>query len=235
MWLSLMRTKFNIVISIFVLVTMALMTPKIASAAATLRLSPSTGNFATGGTFQVDIVLDTGGSATTGTDVYFNYDSDVISLESIIEGTIYDTYIGKTINNSDGVASISGLITPGGSTYTGTGTLATLQFKALKTGSANVVMDFTQGDPNDSNVAESGNNNDILGGVTNGSYTISTSGGSNPTPTPFGGANVITLTPTPIGTAPNGLPSAGTTLPTVVLIIVSITLLGGGYYLTRTV
>ena len=68
-------------------------------------------------------------------------------------------------------------ITNGGSTYTGSGKLATLTFKALVAGMGNVTFDFTPGATTDSNVASQGN--DILSSVVNGKFTINNTAGSS--------------------------------------------------------
>src|SRR3989344_5151290 len=70
-------------------------------------------------------------------------------------------------------------VTAGGSTYTGSGKLASITFKAKSAGTSALTFDFTLGNTSDTNVAGAGQ--DKLASVTNGSFTVT--GGTTQTST----------------------------------------------------
>jgi hypothetical protein len=170
--------------------------PTKAWAAATLSFSPATKTVLVNDTFNVDVILNTGGSETDGADVIIRYDGNKLSLISAVLG---DLYANKLTSDT----SVAGKITlratsSENASFNGTGTFATLTFKAIAGGTANLYFDFTSGATTDSNVAYQGN--DILGSTSNASYTITTSGGN-------GGAS-----------ASPSLPVSGTTTPTLLVV-----------------
>ncbi len=148
------------------------------ASSATLSLSPATGTFNQGCSFSIDVILDTGGQATDGTDAVINYDPTRFQAVSITNGTIYSDYPGQKIDSTNGQISISGLASPGSSGYTGTGTLATINFTVLPsapTGLTQMTILYDPSKTNESNVVLHGSDTSILGQVNNGSYTVGTS------------------------------------------------------------
>lgn len=149
--------------------------------AATLSLSPATGQINKGCQISLDILLDTTGSKTNGTDVILSYDPTVLSVaqSDITNGTLYTDYPGTTVDPTAGKVSISGITTVS-DTFSGKGTFATVKFKVSSTASAPstaVKFDFDSTNTTkstDSNVVEQGSANDVLSGVTDGNYTIGT-------------------------------------------------------------
>ena len=163
----------------------------VAVHASTLVLTPSSGSHKTGETFNVDVVLDTKGADIDGVDLYsLRYDkallqvvdaNTTVSGVQIVPGSLFPVTAANTVDNSAGTIVFSQLTT-GGSHYKGSGTLATITFKVLTTGTATVKFDFTAGKTNDTNVA--GDGVDTLTAVTNGSYTLAKGDGTVPSPTP---------------------------------------------------
>lgn len=202
-----------------------------AAASATLALSPSTSSIANGQTFEVAIVLNTTGVNTSGTDISLRFDKDKLNIVDIRNGTIYDQYVGKNINNTTGIATISGLASSSDSLFTGTGTFATITFRAVGTGTAAVTFNHTPGNKNDTNVANFDTQEEALGSVTNGSYTIGGSSGSSTTTT--GSTTTTTNTTTTTGTATN-LPVTANVWPLILLTMASVTLVGGGFFIYRS-
>lgn len=155
--------------------------PKAATAGVTLALSPSSANEAVGSNFDVGIILNTNSQATVGTDAVLTYnplDLQVQDADSatagvqIKAGSLYYSYPINTVDTTNGKITFSGIIQPGGATYSGSGTLATVTFKALRAQSASSVnFMFTQNATNDSNVT-SPSGADLLYSVTNGSYNL---------------------------------------------------------------
>lgn len=176
--------------------------------AATLSLSPSSGNMSRGCETSLDVVLDTQGTQTDGTDAILIYDPSrfSISTASITPNTnVYPDFPGNNVDEASGKITISGLASVS-TPFTGKGTLATLRFSVkteAPTGVTQINFDF---DPNnkaktiDSNVVERTTIVDVLNSVVNGSYTIVTSP-CNPLPT-------VTPTPRP-GTPGYVVPGPG--------------------------
>ncbi|MDO8639059.1 MAG: cohesin domain-containing protein, partial [Candidatus Daviesbacteria bacterium] len=149
------------------------------AAGATLSLSPSTGTFNRGCSFSIDVLLDTGGVQTDGTDAILFYDPTRFIASKIRSGTIYSEYPGNTIDSQNGKISINGLASIS-SAFAGQGVLASIDFTipaTAPTSATQIKFDF---DPNDkakttdSNVVERGTVADILNQVNDGNYTIGT-------------------------------------------------------------
>lgn len=191
-------TAFTIILSLF---------GPASALAATLSLSPSSGNMSRGCETSLDVVLDTQGTQTDGTDAILIYDPSrfSISTASITPNTsVYPDFPGNNVDEASGKITISGLASVA-TPFSGKGTLATLRFRVkteAPTGVTQINFDF---DPNnkaktiDSNVVERTTIVDVLNSVINGSYTIVTSP-CNPlpsvTPTPAPGTPGYVVTPT---------------------------------------
>ncbi len=162
--------------------------------AATLTLTPSTGTYNVNDTFTVSIVLDTSGAAVDGVDIlYLNYNTSLLEVQDsdsgtagvqIGSGSVLSQVTTNTVDTSTGQITFS-KVSGGGTTYTGSGVLATVEFKALSAGTANLSFNFTSGSTTDTNVASAGT--DLLTAVTGASYGI---GGATPStpPASTGGA-----------------------------------------------
>lgn len=178
----------KILISLSVLGFLALAN---SASAATLKLSPASGTVSAGQTLSVDIMLDTTGAAVDGVDVYsLHYNKGALEVQDantsasgiqITPGTLLPVTLTNTVNASTGVIQFS-QVSSGGSSYTGSGKLATIVFKGLANGTSPVTFDFTNGSTSDTNVA--GGGQDKLTSVTNGSYTVSGASTTAPPPTP---------------------------------------------------
>ncbi len=181
--------------------------------AATLSLSPTSGTHAVGDSFEVKINLDTSGVATSGTDAYVRFDPNVLTVvdsqagtdgTQIQAGTLYSQTSFNSVDNSTGKVSFSGSKTGGSPGYTGSGTLATITFQAVKEASStSVSFDFTQNSTTDSNVISNADSTDALTNVTNASYAITAAAG---TTDPSNGGST---TPGTDGTSPGGSNNGG--------------------------
>jgi len=149
-----------------------------------IALSPSTGNFKVGQTFDTKILVDTGGKTIDGIDIlYLRFDPKILEVVDsdsktsgiqIEQGNLFSMYLGNSVDNKTGKISISGLVQPGSSGFKGAGVFATVAFKAKSAGDAKVTFDFTPGVTKDANMTEHGTAKDILGKVINADYTIGT-------------------------------------------------------------
>jgi hypothetical protein len=172
---------FGLAISLFAFVNFA--------DAATLILSPSSGTFTAGQSFNVNINLDTTGQTVDGVDLYsLHFNPAILQVNDanasasgvqITPGTLLSQTLTNTVNNTSGTIIFS-QVTTGGVHYTGSGILATISFRAVANGTSAVSFDFTPGSTADTNAA--GGGTDRLTSVTNGSFTVT--GGVNPPPTP---------------------------------------------------
>lgn len=208
----------------------ALLTPVVYAQQATLALSPSSGTFNKGCNFSLDIILNTGGAQTDGTDAVLKYDPTRVTALSITNGTIYPEYPGNSIRDDLQKIQVSGLASVS-TPFTGTGTLATINFKVkddAPTGAmqVNFLFDSTdKGNTSDSNVVERGAGGDILNSVTNGSYIIGSgacTGGTNGSGTGVGrgAVGVGSTAPSTGEDLQKKLPPAGTEQLTATIAII---------------
>lgn len=164
--------------------------------AATLSLSPSSGTFNKGCPVSLDVIVDTQGSQTDGTDAILMYDATRFTAQSITPGNIYPDFPGNNINEASGKITISGLASVS-TPFTGKGTLAKINLTVKSeapTGSTKIQFDFDpndKGKTTDSNIVERTTVVDVLNAVTDGNYIIGTGAcGSQP---------VATMAPIPAG------------------------------------
>lgn len=108
-----------------------------------VSVSPRTGSFVEGTTFDVPILIDTRGSSVNGVEVRVQFDKEKFSIVRPSGGV---SIIGVWVeppkyDNTKGTASYVGVI-PGGIT-TSSGLIGTMTFKALKTGTGVVNINST--------------------------------------------------------------------------------------------
>lgn len=192
--------------------------------AATLSLSPSSQTISVNGTMDIAVTLNTEGAQTSATDVILTYDTSKVDLIDIIYGSLYDQYIGETIDNTNGRASISGIASSTTSLYSGSGTFATFRFRGIQAGTTTISFEHSAGNLNDTNVSEINVFTDVLSGVSNGTYTISGSGSTGTTPTTSTSTGTSNTT-TSNTSSKGGMPVSGNSLPAIIIAIV------GGFFL----
>lgn len=150
--------------------------------AASLSLFPSSGTFNKGCSFFLDVVLDTAGVQTDGTDAILIYDPSRFSINTSAitpKINIYPDFPGNNVDEVAGKITISGLASVN-TPFSGKGTLATLQFTVkdtAPTGLTQVNFDFDSNNKaktTDSNVVERTTIVDVLNSVVNGSYVVGT-------------------------------------------------------------
>jgi hypothetical protein len=144
---------------------------KAKAAGATLFLSPASGDFEVGKTFSVKAMVNSGGGAgINAAEGSIKFDPSIISVTGLSNnGSIFNLW---TSNNGQGpgFSNTAGTITFGGgspSSYKGdAGTIFTITFKALKTGTAEV--NFTGGIV----LAADGKGTNIFSGFGNAKYVF---------------------------------------------------------------
>jgi len=174
-----------------------------------LSLSPTVKEVASQVSFNVTVSIDTGGELTSGVDAIIEYDSLILEVVSVSEGTFYPTI--TTFNNTAGKIEIYG-VADSASPKSGTGTLATITFRGKAAGTATVNFLCQTSSTSDSNI-NSTNNEDIIvcADNVNASYII-------------GSSQEATATATPTTTISQELPQTGFLEPTALII-------GGGIIL----
>jgi len=188
-----------------------------ALAAASLSFDPASKTVAINETFDVNVVLNTGGAETNGVDAIIRYDGNKLEFVSATMGSLYESILTPNPTPSTPGNLVLGAATT--QTYNGTGIFATINFKAIAEGTANVYFDFTAGSTTDSNVAYQGE--DLLGSISNASYTITATSAA---PSPGVG-----------GETPVSIPQSGTVENTIILLAggLALLLLGGFKLLSR--
>lgn len=128
--------------------------PTIAYASdAVYSLKPDSITATIGTVVDLDIVLDTNGARTGAADVAVSYPRKKLELVEIIDGPLFGQYVGKVVDNRRGIGMVSGLASLSDSVdyFSGTGTFATLRFRALSPGVAPITFTFKPGSANDRN------------------------------------------------------------------------------------
>lgn len=149
---------------------------------ATLSFEPESQEFVVGDTFSVDIILDTAGNDVDGVDIYsLYYDPTLLEVvdnlprqsgTQIKAGSLISQNggsSGNSVNKTEGTILFSQPAS-GGQYFNGKGVLATIQFKALKPGDANLKFDFIPGSTVETNVV--GHGIDLLSHVGEANFSI---------------------------------------------------------------
>jgi len=172
--------------------------------AASLSLSPVSKSVENGDSFAVNIVLDTEAGNVDAVDIVLDFDSGKLEYSSASYSSLFPNTVTPSITGEQVVlrATSPTAISQGG-------TVATITFQAIETGTAPVTFDFTANDATDSNVAYQGE--DVLTSTTNGSYTIIALG--------LGGDATGSPTPTPTITGED-LPETGIFTPTLLILLI---------------
>lgn len=160
---------------------------KAQTQAATLALDPSTGSYIIGNTYTLNIRLNTNGNDTAGADIhYLNYNPSLIEIQDSVSqtagvqiqaGSLYTNTIVNSVDAVNGRINFS-QASLGGTTYNGTGILASITFKVLAAGATDLTFNFVSGSGADTNIASLGQ--DVLNSVTNGRYTLTVASDTTP-------------------------------------------------------
>jgi hypothetical protein len=141
--------------------------------AATLRLTPGTGVYTTGGSFTVSVIVDSTGKSINAAEGTLSFDPDQLTVTSASRGnSIFSLWVTEpSFSNSAGTVSFSGG-SPAG--YSGSaGTVMSVTFRAKTAGTARLTL--SQG----AVLANDGKGTNVLTNMSSGSYTI---GAQNTTP-----------------------------------------------------
>ncbi len=130
--------------------------------AATLDLVPTQTEIQTGDSVTVDVMLDTQGADIDGVDLYsLHFDPQIFSA-TVTPGDLMPYTVYEKVDNVEGTVKFSQL-SAWGSTFNGTGILATITLTAKTSGESSLYFDFILGSTIDTNVAAQGQ--DVLTSV----------------------------------------------------------------------
>ncbi|MCL4374469.1 cohesin domain-containing protein [Patescibacteria group bacterium] len=152
--------------------------------AATLKFDQTTLSLTVGQTVDVAVVADIGSDQARTVDAYITYDPSILEAQQVTDGTFFPTV---SSNITSGKVYIAGLVNDPVTTKTGSGTLATITFKALAAGTGTISVlcqagasqtsIITKNDLNATNIIECASNGTVA-------VTVGGGGGSTTTTTP---------------------------------------------------
>jgi len=146
--------------------------------------SPAATTIETGETLAVAVEINTGGKNINSADAVVAFDSSLLEITSVEEGLFFPTTTSDT--SVLGEVKIYG-VADSNAPKTGAGTLATINFKAKKVGTARLTFSCQSGSTADSNINEGQIDVIVCSANGTGSYTITAAtvpvGGEEATPT----------------------------------------------------
>ena len=145
-----------------------------------LELSPNSGRYKVGQEFNVKIDINTGGKTVDGIDAILRYDPCALEVLNISDGTAFSEYPEKAAYPELGEIGISGK-----GSFNGSGTIATVRFRVIAGNIySGLQIYFRPTDTTDSNMAESGSSEEILGSVDSALFVLA----GTPSRPPLSGA-----------------------------------------------
>lgn len=151
--------------------------------AATLQFDPATVTTTSGQSFDLKINVNAGSDQITSVDAFILYNSSLFEVSSISDDTFFPT-VSKDSSQA-GKVYVAAMVSDPATSKTGSGTIATVKFRAKADGSADITFDCTQGLTTDSNVTKNDlNATDLIQCTSNGKAAITVGGGIAPTSPP---------------------------------------------------
>ncbi|MBI4226047.1 hypothetical protein HY612_02940 [Candidatus Roizmanbacteria bacterium] len=99
--------------------------------------------------FEIQVIVDGGSDQISSTDAYIIYDASLLEAQAITPGNFFPTVVN---NITSGKVYIAGLVDNPATYKTGSGTVATITFKALSQGSGTLSFDCQEGVYNSSKI-----------------------------------------------------------------------------------
>ncbi|MBI2601144.1 hypothetical protein HYW42_04265 [Candidatus Daviesbacteria bacterium] len=130
-----------------------------------IALVSSAKEYKLGDEVTVSVKVSTSGNPTYGVDLVVIYDPKVLEATSssfFEKGTIYSEYPLASLDTQNGVIKVSGIASGNQKGFNGSGTLASLKFKAKSAGNTTLKVDYKKDATNESNIIESTEAKDIL-------------------------------------------------------------------------
>lgn len=155
--------------------------------AATLKFDKTTVTTDLNQTIDLQVVIDAASDQILGVDSYIVYDPQYFEPQNVANGTYFPTVLNNIFS---GKVYIAGIVNDPSTFKTGSGTLATITFKALKNGSGNITFYCVDGANDSSKILKNDTNaTNVINCAGNGStsFTIGTGAaapGPSNTPAP---------------------------------------------------
>lgn len=191
----------KILIAVFLLVFVSATSGAVN--AAFLKFDKASYSVNTGDSFDVEIIVDPGADQITSIDSYITYDSSIINADSVKKAE--PEYFPTVLNDlTSGKAYVAGLVNGPSEFKTGVGTVAKINFVALKEGETDLVFDCDDQATVTSKVIKNDiDSTDIIECSQNGTATVTVG---------VGGEAIVTEdtpTPTPTQAVVTQLPASG--------------------------
>lgn len=140
---------------------------------ARISLSASNTTFRVKENIPVSIGINSGGRKLSGVDLIIKFNPKILeaSAGAIIKGKLFEEYPLASVDTKKGLVSISG-VNSAKRNFKGTGRFALINFKAIASGSASLVVNFKKGSTIDSNLVEEDTSKNILETVDNLQFRI---------------------------------------------------------------
>ncbi len=176
--------------------------------AAFLKFSPTSGSLTTGSTTQIGVTVDSDSQEILSSDVYVLYDTKVLEVQSVVYGTYFPS-VQHSITT--GKVTIRGHVQDAATSRKGAGTLATITFRALAPGTANLSFFCDLSASDTSKIVKNDiNASNIIICTQNNTSTLTVVAPTNtPTPRPSTTGTPGTVTPTTGGTGSTGGNNSG--------------------------
>ena len=104
--------------------------------AAYFKFDQTTISVASGGTFQIAVMVEPGSDSLNAAEAYVTYDSGVLNATSVAAGSLFPT-VSHDVSTA-GKVYIAGMVNDPASSISVSGTLATITFQASNTGTGSV-------------------------------------------------------------------------------------------------
>lgn len=160
--------------------------------AGVLKFDTTSVNTSVDNTFDVQVVVDAGSDEINSIDAYITYDANIIQAQSVAAGTFFPSIAQNLV---EGKVYVAGYVDDPATSKSGSGTVATITFKALTDGtttleyfcdtSVNETSKVVKNDINATNVIECGGNGSAavtVGAAEAETSTTTSTGGSEALP-----------------------------------------------------
>lgn len=155
--------------------------------AAVLKFDKTSVTTSANQTFDVQVVIDAGADQILGVDSYVVYDPALLEPQNVVNGSYFPTVLNNTFS---GKVYIAGIVNDPATFKTGSGTLATVTFKALKDGTGKLTFYCTEGANDSSKILKNDTNaTNVIQCAGNGQVPFTIGAGTSTTP-------VVTPAPT---------------------------------------
>ncbi len=169
--------------------------------AASLNFDQTSVEVAADETFQLQVNVDAGSEEINSVDAYVIFDSTKLEAQSVSNGDFFPTVFNDI---TSGKAYVAGMVDDPATSKTGSGTIATITFKALASGTDTLTFECDTSSSDTSKIVKNDiDATNIIVCSENGSTSVNITGGTT------GGGTTNGAGTTGGGTTPSTLPQSG--------------------------